>query len=165
MFRYEALYEVSGEAPDFHKLEKFQRLEFGDLMPQNQNAELSALWKTAIAESVMGKPNLADRREFEIKTTWDGKPVDHQPVKITLIGADDDLIIEIKAPYFDDPAPEGKPGEAFFKLWEYEVVETFFLNDADQYLELEFGPHGQHLSLLLNGNRNAIKFVGFSVTD
>ena len=39
----------------------------------------------------------------------------------------------------------------------FKVVEAFFLNDKEQYLELEFGPHGQHLMLLLNGNRNAIK--------
>jgi hypothetical protein len=37
------------------------------------------------------------------------------------------------------------------------VVEAFFLNQEDQYLELEFGPHGQHLMLLLQGAGNAIK--------
>ena len=45
-----------------------------------------------------------------------------------------------------------------FQLWEYEVVEAFFLSSgSEQYVELEFGPHGQHLALLLNGRRNAIK--------
>ena len=79
-------------------------------------------------------------------------------MELALVEAGEDLIIRISAPYFSDPAPEGgKPGEAFFKLWDYEVVEAFFLNDQEQYLELEFGPHGQHLMLILNGNRNAIK--------
>ena len=97
-------------------------------------------------------------KKFSIATTWDGQPVDHEPVKLTLEGDGEDLVIRISAPFFGDPAPEGgKAGEAFFKLWEYEVVEAFFLNDKEQYLELEFGPHGQHLMLLLNGNRNAIK--------
>ena len=97
-------------------------------------------------------------KKFSIATTWDGQPVDHEPVELTLEGDGEDLVIRISAPFFGDPAPEGgKPGEAFFKLWEYEVVEAFFLNDKEQYLELEFGPHGQHLMLLLNGNRNAIK--------
>ena len=97
-------------------------------------------------------------QEFKITGTWDGQPVDHKPVVINLEGDGGDLIIKIEAPFFDDPAPEGgKPGEAFFKLWDYEVVEAFFLNDKEQYLELEFGPHGQHLMLILNGNRNAIK--------
>ena len=97
-------------------------------------------------------------QEFKITGTWNNRPVDHEPVVINLEGDGEDLIIKIEAPYFGDPAPKGgKPGEAFFKLWEYEVVEAFFLNDKEQYLELEFGPHGQHLMLILNGNRNAIK--------
>merc|ERR1711970_741797 len=97
-------------------------------------------------------------KKFAITGTWDGQPINHDPVELTLESGGEDLIIRISAPFFDDPAPEGgKPGEAFFKLWEYEVVEAFFLNDKEQYLELEFGPHGQHLALLLNGNRNAVK--------
>merc|ERR1719370_2255796 len=96
--------------------------------------------------------------KFSILGTWDGKPIDHGPAQLSLRGTDNVVEISITAPYFGDPAPPGgKPGEAFFKLWEYEVVEAFFLNDMEQYLELEFGPHGQHLMLLLNGNRNAIK--------
>ena len=44
------------------------------------------------------------------------------------------------------------------QLWDYEVVEAFFLSSSsERYLELEFGPHGQHLVLLLDGRRNAIK--------
>ncbi len=64
------------------------------------------------------------------------------------------------APYYGDPAPPGgKAGEAYFQLWDHEVVEAFFLNQEDQYLELEFGPHGQHLVLLLAGKGNAIRRV------
>lgn len=37
------------------------------------------------------------------------------------------------------------------------VVEMFFLNKNDEYLEVELGPWGQHLLLLLKGERNAIK--------
>lgn len=37
------------------------------------------------------------------------------------------------------------------------VVEMFFLNKNDEYLEVELGPWGQHLLLLLQGERNAIK--------
>ena len=117
------------------------------------------------------KPGVELTKSFSIEKTWDGKPINHKPVEIKLSPAEDSLVIEISAPFFDDPAPEkGKMGEAFFKLWDYEVVEAFFLNDDDQYLELEFGPHGQHLSLLLNGQRNAIKYpsnlsFSFSYTD
>merc|ERR1719322_334041 len=69
------------------------------------------------------------------------------------------IVMYIGARFYDDPSPpQGKPGEAYFKLWEYEVVEAFFLsNQSEKYVELEFGPHGQHLVLLLDGRRNAIK--------
>ena len=101
---------------------------------------------------------MEESHKFQILGTWEGKPLDHDPVELTLVPAGEDLVIKISAPYFGDPAPEGgKPGEAYFELWEHEVVEAFFLNDKEQYLELEFGPHGQHLMLMLDGNRNAIK--------
>ena len=43
-------------------------------------------------------------------------------------------------------------------LWDYEVVEAFFLcSKNNHYLEVEVGPHGQHLALLLNGRKNIVK--------
>ena len=50
-YRYEALYESSGPAPDFHRLSKFQPIDFQYLLPDNKASNLSATWKTAIAES------------------------------------------------------------------------------------------------------------------
>ena len=37
-------------------------------------------------------------------------------------------------------------------------MEIFFLssNHENMYLEVEFGPHGQHLGLLLKGQRNCL---------
>ena len=47
---------------------------------------------------------------------------------------------------------------AYYRLWDYEVVEIFFLSSKDNmYLEVEFGPHGHHLGLLLNGRQKCIK--------
>ena len=113
------------------------------------------------ADSSAGDEQLArmgEQESFLIEGTWDGRPVDHSPARLTLEAGENLVIVRIEAPYFNDLAPPGgKAGEAFFKLWDYEVVEAFFLNDEEQYLELEFGPHGQHLMLMLNGNRNAIK--------
>ncbi len=38
------------------------------------------------------------------------------------------------------------------------MVETFFLcKRTQQYVELEFSPHGEHLVLVLNGRRNDIQ--------
>ena len=38
------------------------------------------------------------------------------------------------------------------------MVEIFFLSSKHEnmYLEVEFGPHGQHLGLLLKGQRNCL---------
>ena len=47
--RYEARYESSGPQPDFHRLEKFQSIDFQYILPDNKAAELSAIWKTSIA--------------------------------------------------------------------------------------------------------------------
>ncbi|XP_033743396.1 UPF0462 protein C4orf33 homolog [Pecten maximus] len=98
--------------------------------------------------------------EFSITTTWDSQPVDHPPVKITLsrhVGGND-VNIHVDAPFFNDPPnPGGPAGQPFPKLYNYEVVEAFFLNDQDDYLEVELSPHGQHLLLMLRGERNAVK--------
>jgi len=95
-----------------------------------------------------------------IHNLWNGQPdPSGDKVKISLTEGDNEMIIGVEAPFYNDPPPpNGKPGEAYFGLWDYEVVEAFFLaSETKEYLELEFGPHGQHLVLLLNGTRNAIK--------
>ncbi|KAF2977627.1 hypothetical protein EK904_010732 [Melospiza melodia maxima] len=81
--------------------------------------------------------------EFLIEHTWDGLPVSHEPVSIGLRPDNAGLLMEIRAPFFNDPpAPPGEPGKPFGGLWDYEVVEAFFLSDrSEQYLEVELCPH------------------------
>jgi len=101
-----------------------------------------------------------DHDMFIIHNLWNGKPDQSgDQVNISLTEGDNEMKIEVAAPFYNDPAPpNGKPGEAYYGLWEYEVVEAMFLASKMQhYLELEFSPHGQHLVLLLKGARNAIK--------
>ena len=147
--KYEALHPAEKgvhKAPNFHRLEDFKPIDFRKIA--YRPTELSSLWSKAMEGA----------QTHTIGLTWDGRPVDHPPAQITLKGVGGDLEINIAAPYFGDPKPEGgKAGEAYWQLWEHEVVEAFFLNDKEQYLELEFGPHGNHLMLMLDGNRNAIK--------
>ncbi|XP_071609965.1 UPF0462 protein C4orf33 homolog isoform X1 [Heliangelus exortis] len=99
------------------------------------------------------------KMEFAIKHTWDGLPVSHEPVRIVLKPDNSGLIMEVSAPFFNDPpAPLGEPGKPFNRLWDYEVVEAFFLSDrTEQYLEVELCPHGQHLLLLLSSKRKVWK--------
>ncbi|XP_028599152.2 UPF0462 protein C4orf33 homolog [Podarcis muralis] len=99
------------------------------------------------------------KMEFKIEDTWNSLPVSHDPVTIKLTGEDAGMMIEVCAPFFNDPpAPPGAPGKPFNGLWDYEVVEAFFLNhQTEQYLEVEFCPHGQYLVLLLSGRRKVCK--------
>ncbi|KAJ7326963.1 hypothetical protein JRQ81_016722 [Phrynocephalus forsythii] len=97
--------------------------------------------------------------EFKIEHTWNNFPVSHDPVTIKLTPENAGILMEVSAPFFNDPtAPPGEPGKPFNGLWDYEVVEAFFLNDqTQQYLEVELCPHGQHLVLLLSGRRKICK--------
>lgn len=98
---------------------------------------------------------------FEITQRWDGRPSGHDPITVTLSTShksDDAITLEVNAPFFNDPGnPGGEPGKPFDKLWDYEVVEAFFLGEDDKYLEVELCPHGQHIVLILHGHRNLIK--------
>ena len=78
------------------------------------------------------------------------------------------MIFKIDAPFYNDPAPsveeeqnpenQSRDNKSLMGLWDYEVVEGFFLSSkTQQYLEVEFGPHGHHLVLFLHGRKNIIK--------
>ncbi|XP_065643548.1 UPF0462 protein C4orf33 homolog isoform X2 [Hydra vulgaris] len=97
--------------------------------------------------------------EYFIDTEWDSKPISHLPTKISFTNLNNKfLLVAISAHFFNNPlAPNGRPGSPFPKLYDYEVVEIFFLAENKKYLEVEVSPHGQHLVLLLNGSRNIIK--------
>ncbi|KAI9562679.1 hypothetical protein GHT06_010133 [Daphnia sinensis] len=109
--------------------------------------------------------------EYRIVTTWDNRTIDHpdRPVVIRLERHDVSAFkISVDAPFYNDPPdPNGTVGEPFFTLWDYEVVEVFFLNDKNQYVEIELCPWGQHIVLLLDGQRNTIRhslFIEFMAT-
>ncbi|XP_066488632.1 UPF0462 protein C4orf33 homolog [Tiliqua scincoides] len=97
--------------------------------------------------------------EFKIQHTWNDFPVSHEPVVIRFTPENAGIQMEVSAPFFNDPpAPPSEPGKPFNGLWDYEVVEAFFLNDqTEQYLEVELCPHGQYLVLLLSGRRKVCK--------
>ncbi len=101
--------------------------------------------------------------KFSIEKLWNSVPITtHRPVHITLSSTNDKdhLLIEIDAPFFNDPAPlssSSTPGP-YPELWNYEVVELFFLSSStNHYLELEFSPHGHYLVLLLIDRRKELK--------
>jgi len=64
--------------------------------------------------------------EYEIKTTWDNRPIDRQPVKLSLSSSDVGMVLDVSAPFYNDPQDPGGPhGEPFPKLWEFEGLAIF----------------------------------------
>lgn len=98
--------------------------------------------------------------QFAIENQWNSHPITgHAPVQITLSSTDDGehLSVEICAPFFNDPLPPCAVGPCP-ELWNYEVVELFFLSSVSHhYVELEFSPHGHYLVLLLTDRRQELK--------
>ncbi|XP_064918169.1 UPF0462 protein C4orf33 homolog isoform X2 [Columba livia] len=126
---------------------------------RRQEGEGEAFGSPGLQVSLQGLAGGYRKMEFRIKHTWDGLPVSHEPVTIGLKSDNAGLLMEVNAPFFNDPpAPLGEPGKPCSRLWDYEVVEAFFLSDrTEQYLEVELCPHGQHLLLLLSGKRRVWK--------
>ena len=58
--------------------------------------------------------------EFRILTQWDSVEIDHEPVHVKLTKLDNCVGLEVDAPFFDDPKPDGEVGKPFPNLWDYE---------------------------------------------
>ena len=57
----------------------------------------------------------------EIKTTWDGEPVDHRGIQMDVSACEGGIKLSADAPFFNDPkGPDGPPGGPFAELWENE---------------------------------------------
>ena len=96
--------------------------------------------------------------QLTIAQTWNGEPIpESERVSVSTQIADRGLRIRVEAPFHGDPRPAAPPGSTD-ALWEHEVVELF-VGGADQhYLEVELGPHGHFLVLVLRGVRNVTQF-------
>merc|ERR1711981_1015822 len=94
---------------------------------------------------------------YNISTTWNGHQVRHFPTTLDIGSSPGgDLTISINAKLFSTlaPPPGCVAGKPYPALWNYEVVEVFFLEpETDSYVELEFSPCGAHLALLLHPER------------
>lgn len=93
---------------------------------------------------------------FEIRGSWDGGPLEdgeHARIELTL---GERVTLDVHASFYDDPAPASAAG-ATDRLWDHEVVELFLLGQDERYLEIELGPHGHHLGLLLEGRRRIVE--------
>ena len=90
---------------------------------------------------------------------WDGTALG--PQRVVSVELDVDaagaLLIQVEAPFYDDPHPGGFVG-SLEGLWEHEVVEVFVAHASGApYLEVELGPHGHHLVLTFSGVRECVR--------
>ena len=93
---------------------------------------------------------------LRVERTWDGSPVAPDEIAtVELEPRDGALVVRVDAPYHGDPPPAFPPGPTE-RLFEHEAVEVFLLGSDESYVELEMGPHGHHLALLLRGRRHVI---------
>ncbi|XP_042322496.1 UPF0462 protein C4orf33-like isoform X1 [Sceloporus undulatus] len=61
--------------------------------------------------------------EFKIEHTWNSLPLSHDPIVIKLTPENSGILMEVSAPFFNDPpAPPGEAGKPFNGLWDYEVL-------------------------------------------
>ncbi|ODM98370.1 hypothetical protein Ocin01_08317 [Orchesella cincta] len=102
---------------------------------------------------------------YTISTTWDGdKPADNAEIQLTfkkpLESEGAGLVIEVDAPFYNDPiVPQTLPIASTDKLWNYEVVEAFFLSESEgKYLEIELAPKGHYLLLQLDTKQNVLNY-------
>jgi hypothetical protein len=94
---------------------------------------------------------------IRIERTWDDKPTDpSQWATVRLTPRPGFLLISVEAPFYGDPPPEGPLGSTW-KLWQHEVVEIFLVGEHENYVEIELGPHGHHLVLMLEGRRRIVE--------
>lgn len=65
---------------------------------------------------------------YNITKTWNSLTIDppNNPIQITLDRHDDESFkIVVNGRFYDDPAPPGPSGQAFYGLWDYEGI-TFY---------------------------------------
>jgi len=105
--------------------------------------------------------------EYAITKTWDNQTTpDNAVITVSFQVVDEfypsgrGLVVTFDAPYYNSPlisdtVPVDRP---FLGLWNYEVVEAFFLGNDEEYLEIELGPKGHYVLLLLKGPNNLITY-------
>ena len=93
--------------------------------------------------------------KFKIQTLWDGTLLrEDEQILFSLSFECDKVILEVEAPFYDDPKPDSSGGRMNLDgLWDFEVVELFIKGAHDKYLEIELGPHGHFLLLVCDGYR------------
>ncbi len=85
-----------------------------------------------------------------VERQWDGSPCPDALVRaeVSLAQTREGVRVHVRAPALADARIPAMPtGTRVANLWEYDVVEVFFVGPGHQYLELELGAGGHWLLL------------------
>lgn len=92
-----------------------------------------------------------------VNHTFDGARLGAgEVISLRLSGLPESLLLEIEAPFHDDPPPPNAVGSTP-GLWDFEVAELFICGPGEDYIEIEVGPRGHYLVLRLSGVRKPIE--------
>lgn len=101
-------------------------------------------------------PNEPDSLYFTVNAMWDGSPCGderlHAEVWITKKQAG--LSIRVHAPQLEGQSVPNAPVDTRVEgLWNFDVVELFFVGEDGKYTEVEIGAGGNYLVLAFDGVR------------
>jgi hypothetical protein len=93
---------------------------------------------------------------LEVESRWDGSPCPDKTIRgeFTVEREESGLRITAKAPKFSvEHQPNAPTGTRFDGLWEFDVLEIFFVGENGKYIEIELGTAGHYLVLGFDGVR------------
>ena len=102
-------------------------------------------------------PNEPDSLYTVLNKFWDGTPCADERLyaEIWVTKVEKGLRIRVQAPELENQKIPDAPKEARVDgLWNYDVVELFFVGKDGKYLEVELGAGGHYLVLGFKGVRN-----------
>ncbi|MEI6511511.1 MAG: hypothetical protein WCO25_05775, partial [Candidatus Uhrbacteria bacterium] len=105
----------------------------------------------------MTVPNVPDSLYFTVDKMWDGSPCGDSRLhtEVWIQKATAGLSIRVHATILDDQRVPNAPVDSRFDgLWDYDVVELFFVGADGRYSEVEIGAGGHYLVLAFDDVRH-----------
>ena len=109
-------------------------------------------------------PGVPDSLYFTVNKMWDGSPCGDERlhVEVWITKKESGLNVRVHATILDDQKVPNAPVDSRFDgLWDYDVVELFFVGTDGKYTEVEIGAGGHFLVLAFDDVRvRANDFAG-----
>ncbi len=104
-------------------------------------------------------PRAPEELELPLRCAWNGAPLtDPCLMGFVSLSAEPDAL-RVRGGLPDPtpaPAPDAAPGSRVANLWQFDVVELFWVGPDGRYVEIELGAHGHFLVLSFAGPRRRV---------